>query len=231
MVTAPCIPVPSPQNIQQKLFPNGVINPLSLPKIWSAQALLTPFGGLSSSAISPSDQLVIGNLTYETVSPSERLMRVSLYILESLYYYDFLFHTVNGVTNWWWLVSDPNTPNGLPTHAFGPFTTAANVPDEDFLRSNAFSHVGAWKVQGRSCNAFSASRGMHPDPGNPGNAIPNAATVLWFDARSNSPTRLMNIDRGNDFRIAILGAYYIVDLPSFRSLGSSNLAEVYRFCT
>jgi hypothetical protein len=231
MLNIPCIPVPSPQNIQNQLFPNGVLSPMSLPKVWSAQALLTPFGGLSSSTISPGDQLVIANLTYESISPTEQLMRVSLYALESLYYYDFMFHTSNGRTNWWWLVSNPNTPNSLPTQIFGPFATAANVPAQDFLRGNGFSHVGAWRVQGRPCNAFSARRGTHPDSNNPGNAVPNAATVLWFDAGSNRPTRLMNIDHGNDFRIAILGAYYIVDLPSFTSLTSSTLGEVYKLCS
>lgn len=227
MVTSPCISVPSPQQIHDRLFPQGVLKPLSLPKIWNAQLLFTPFGGLNSNN---SDQLVIGNLTYESLSASEQLMRVSLYSLESLHYHDFLFFTANGATNWWSLVSDPSDPNGLPTKTFGPFKTTANVPSPNLLSTDGFAHVGSWKVQNRACNAFSASRGTRPNPNNPGSTIPNAATFLWFDSATGALARLMNVDAGNDFGLAILGAYYIVDFPSFKELTSSNLSKVYSLC-
>jgi hypothetical protein len=87
---------------------------------------LTPAGGLSGSPIVPSDQLVIGNLIYDVSDPSERLMRIRLYLLESRNYYDFLFRTSNGETDWWWLTSNPEKP-GLPVKAYGPFATSAEV--------------------------------------------------------------------------------------------------------
>src|SRR5436305_15182270 len=108
MAKAPCIQVPSPQQIRDKLFPEGVITSIPLPSAWTAQLLLTPFGGLSNSPIAPGDQLVIGNLTYDATNPAERLMRISLYLLESLQYYDFLFRTSGEQTEWWWLTSDPD---------------------------------------------------------------------------------------------------------------------------
>jgi hypothetical protein len=40
----------------------------------------------------------------------------------------------------------------------------------------------------------------------------------------------MNVDNGNDFQIAVLGAYYFVDMPGVRKLASSNLADVYKVC-
>jgi hypothetical protein len=84
----------------------------------------------------------------------------SLYLFESLYYYDFLFRTANGQTQWWWLMSDPGDRNGSPASSFGPFATRVSVPARDFLASNNFSHAGSWKVLGRSCDAFSACRSV-----------------------------------------------------------------------
>ena len=40
--------------------------------------MLTPFGGQNNAGVTPGDQLVIGNLTYEAFSATERCMRVSL---------------------------------------------------------------------------------------------------------------------------------------------------------
>jgi hypothetical protein len=219
LISAPCIKVPSPQEIRNGLFPKGVLKPVPLPPVWRAQILLTPFGGLSGSATVTSDQLVIGNLTYDASSPTERFMRFSLYLLEDLNYYDFLFRTSGGQTQWWWLISDPGDPNGLPTKAFGPFTTAAAVPVQDFLASNDFSHAGTWNVLGRLRDAFSARRDA------------KVGTWYWFDSGTDNPARIMNIDGGNDFQIAVLGAYYLADLPTFRGLSSSTLADVYKLCS
>jgi hypothetical protein len=118
-MTAPSIPVPSPQEIHKRLFPYGALRPALLPEAWNAQALFTPFGGQASSPIKPGDQLVVGNVTYDATNPNRRLMRVGLYLLESLLYYDLLFETSNGQTRLWWLVSDPAEPNGIPKTAAG----------------------------------------------------------------------------------------------------------------
>jgi hypothetical protein len=216
MAKAPCVPVPSPRAINDKLFPEGVPAPPQLPPVWTAQVLLTPFGGQKDSTITPSDQLVIANVTYDATDPNERFMRIGLYLFESLYYYDFLFRSAAGQTQSWWLVSDPGDPNGPPAKSFGPFTTDVSVPPRDFLAANNFAHAGAWDVLGRSCDAFSAHRSVA------------AGTWFWFE--SEHLTRIMNVDIANDFKIPVLGAYYFVDLPTIERLTSSRLRDVYKEC-
>jgi hypothetical protein len=222
--TTPCIPVPSPQDIERKLFPNGHIAPRTLPAIWSAPVLLTPFGGAVVSAFPGGDQLVIGNVTYDASDPNTRLMRVGLYRFESLHYYDLFFTTKNGQTRWWWLVSDPGHPERLPAQAIGPFTTTLAVPPQDFLSQAGLTHRGTWELYGRACDAF-AGRGHA-----------KAGTWYWFDAASKELARtdlarIMNIDPANDFQVPILGAYYLVDIPHLSTPSTSNLADVYRLCT
>jgi hypothetical protein len=195
------------------------MKPSSLPPVWTAQVLLVPFGGLSASPTVPSDQLVVGKLTYDASSPTERLMRVRLYLFESLKYYDFLFRTSDGQSQWWWLISDPSKPDGLPICAFGPFATAAAVPAQDFLASNQFAHAGTWNVLAQLRDAFSASKNA------------KAGTWYWFNSGTHKLARIMNVDGGNNFQIAVLGAYYLVDLRRFRRLSSSPLAGLYRLCS
>jgi hypothetical protein len=101
MINPSCIKVPSPKEIYHMLFPRGLITPVSLPPVWTARVLLTPAGGVSDSPIVPSDQLVIGSVIYDASVPSERLMRIRLYLLESRNYYDFLFRTSDEETEWW----------------------------------------------------------------------------------------------------------------------------------
>ena len=219
MINQSCIKIPSPDEIHHLLFPRGLITTVSLPPIWTARVLLTPAGGLSDSPIVPSDQLVIGSLIYDASAPSERLMRIRLYLLESRNYYDFLFRTSNGETDWWWLTSNPDKLTGLPVKAYGPLATSAEVPAQDFLASNHFSHAGTWNVLGRSRDAFSAALNDE-----------QAATWYWFDSGTDRLARIMNIRTENDFKVAVLGAYYLVDFPSFRRLRSSNLGRVHEFC-
>jgi hypothetical protein len=153
MPVIPCIPIPSPQEIKRKLFPEGVIQSLHLPvlpAVWNAQMLLTPFGGLAEAPLQPSDQLVIANVTYDASDAANRFMRVGLYLFESLQYYDFFFQTSGVQTRWWWLVSDPADPDAPPATAFGPFATDAIVPPPDLLRANNLMHAGSWAVLGRA---------------------------------------------------------------------------------
>ena len=209
MISPSCIEIPSPGEIHHLLFSRGPIAPVSLPRVWSARLLLTPSGGLSDSPIIPGDQLVIGSLIYDASAASERLMRIRLYLLESRNYYDFLFRTVGGETQWWWLISDPGKPAGLPAKAYGPFATPATVPDRDFLATKHFSHAGTWKVLGRPRDAFSAALDDQ-----------KAATWYWFDSGTDRLARIMNIRTSNDYQVAVLGAYYFVDFPSFRRFPS-----------
>jgi hypothetical protein len=106
----------------------------------------------------------------------------------------------------------------LPICAFGPFSTAAAVPAQDFLASNQFTHAGSWNVPVRLRDAFSANRDG------------KAGTWYWFDSGTDKLARIMNVDGGNSFQIAVLGAYYLVDLQGLRRHSSSLLADVYKLC-
>jgi len=219
MTNIPCIPVPSPQHIGANFFPDGKVAVPSFQAVWSAQMLLTPFGGLSKSPLTPSDQLVVAHLTYDASNPNNRYMRVGMYLLETLQYYDFLFRTSATGSKWWWLISNPASPDSLPTQSFGPFVTSAEVPAESFLSQNQFSHAGTWKVLGQIRNAFSARKAA------------GAATWYWFEPKASSLSRIMNIESRNDFRVAILGAYYFVDVTELKSLATSNLDRVFSACS
>lgn len=214
----PCIPVPPPGEILAKLFPNGAVNPQSLGSAWTAQLLLTPFGGTKVSEISPNDQVVVGNLTYDASDPAELYMRFGLYLLEGLQYYDFLFRTSHAGTQWWCLTSDPSDPNSLPTASFGPFTAGSTVPPPDFLTINHFSHAGGWNVLGKPREAFS------------GRKAAKSGTWYWFDRGSGNIARIMNVENSNDFKVPVLGAYYLVDVPTFSGRALSNLKDVYEAC-
>src|SRR5437588_12876663 len=75
-----------------------------------------------------------------------------------------------------------------------------------------------WAVLGRACNAFSGIKTV------------NKPVWYWFDESGNL-ARILNYDPGNDFQIAIFGAYYLVDFPAFKRLASSTLVDVYRLCS
>jgi hypothetical protein len=214
----PCIPVPSPQMIKRDLFPSGVLPPVTLPAAWNATAIFTPFGGGSLSSAQPSDQLVVGSITCECPTPNERYMRCRLYLLESLRYFDFLFRTANGVTQWWWLVSNPGEANGIPSAVFGPFSSTAIVPATDFLAANRFTHVGSWKIHELTHDSFS---GRH---------TAKAGTWYLFNSISGGLGRVMNVDNANDFGVAVLGAYYLIEVFSFRTTTVSSLQTLCATC-
>lgn len=212
----PCIPVPSPQRIKTTLFPNGVLPAKALPNSWNAKMILTPFGGGSQSNGPVSDQLVIGDIWYESPSSNEQYLRGRLHLLEDLKYFDFFFRTANGVTQWWWLVSDPANPKGNPTASFGPFNSTAMVPAPNFLVLNQFVHAGSWKIHNILHDTFSAHNGDQ-----------QAGTWFYFDNASGNLGRLMNVDSSNDFGIAVLGAFYFAEVSSFQAGVSGGLKNIY----
>jgi hypothetical protein len=213
------IPVPSPSQISGALFPNGVVAPITLDPAWTAQLLLTPFGGEQGNATAnPSDQLAVANLTYQQ-TPSGQLMRVSMYLVESLHYVDFLFSTTAQGSQWWWLVSDPQNPAAMPSTAMGPYACKATVPPHDLMAVGGFTNVGTWNVHNEPCIAFSQKK-----------LGACAATWYWFDAQSHRISRIMNVDDGNDLAIPVLGAYYLVDFPAVQTLAQSNLVQLLGLC-
>jgi hypothetical protein len=222
MSTNPCFVVPSPQEINNGLFANPPTQLPVFPQDWTATALLTPFGGLPTSApLTTSDELVIATISYYRVSGGGRVLRTRLYLLESLLYYDFFFqtNTVTGQTTWSWLISDPSDPDPNPKiiNSFGPFPTTAQMPKPTFLGDKQFSFVGTWNVVNQPCDGFSATAGQG-----------QAGTWFSFLAQTSTPSRIMNVDDTNDFKIPVLGAYYLVNFITFNPNRSLDGATIER---
>lgn len=213
MPKANSIQVPSPAAIKANLFPEGLLTPTNLPERWTTSALLTPHGNIKATGLAPTDQLIAARITYDGSDSTSRLLRARLFMVESLLYYDFLFKTDQNGTHWWSLVSNPDEDDSSPTAAEGPFPSGSHVPGPGFLRDQDFSHSGVWRVIGKQCNAFAGKRKA------------KASTWWWREAASDQPRRIMNIENGNDFGVAILGAYYFVDFVDFQ-LASTSLPEI-----
>ena len=219
MSADPCFFVPSPSEILSDLFSNPSTQPPVFPKAWTATALLTPFGGLNASApLTTSDELVVATIYYFPIGRGG-VLRIRLYLLESLLYYDFFFQTdpETGQTIWYWLISDPSdpNPNAKWNNLFGPFPTTAQMLAPTFLGDKQFSYVGTWNVVNQPCDGFSATTGQ-------------AGTWFSFLAQTNTPSRIMNVDDTNDFKIPVLGAYYLVNFITFNPNPSLDVATIER---
>jgi hypothetical protein len=211
--------VPSPSQIASSLLKVPAPQVPDLPTCWNAQLLLTPFGGTAPDQANPGDQLIVAAVDYDATTAGTTLMRAQMYLLESLRYYDFLFETVNGTTTWYWLVSDPSKLSASPTSAYGPFQTTAQVPKPSFLADNGFVYVGSWNVVLKDCANFVAAK------------LPNqAGTWYTFDSQQ-SPLRIMNVNAGNDYSVALLGAYYLANFCTFSAEASTTLSQAWLWCT
>lgn len=218
MTANPCFTVPSPTEIQNGLFSNPPLQRPVFPEAWTATALLTPFGGLTASApLTTSDELVIATISYYARISGGPALRIRLFLLESLLYYDFYFQTnpTTGQTKWYWVVSDPSDPNPNPPviQSFGGFQTPTQVPKQTFLGDKNFSYVGTWNVVNQPCDGFSATAGQ-------------AGTWFSFLAQTSTPSRIMNVDDTNDFAIPVLGAYYLVNFITFNPNPSPDVATI-----
>lgn len=213
----PCIPVPSPDAIKSAFFPTGAHPPVTMPTAWNAVVLLTPFGGGSQQSGPVTDQLIVGDISYQSLSQNDAYMRCRLYLLEDLTYFDFLFHTVNGATQWWWLVSDPSDSTGTPTASYGPFGSSAKVPAPNFLASNRFSYAGSWNIHGRMQNSYSSRN------------TAQAGTWYFFNSSAGALSRIMNVDNNNDFAVPVIGSYYFVEVSQYGE-SSANLQGLCDSC-
>lgn len=210
--------VPSPADTLATLFSQPGAVPPAFPVQWTATALLTPFGGLTASApLTSSDELIAATVSYQA-SESSNMLRTRLYLLESQLFYDFAFVTSAGRTVWYWIISDPSDPSPSAPSAllFGPFSTSATVPAPTFLAERGFAYTGTWNVVNQSCDGYSASPG-------------GKAAATWFSYLTGTDTlsRIMNVDNTNDFQLPVLGAYYLVNFPTFTTdaQGTSALHE------
>jgi hypothetical protein len=208
------MPMPSqmpPEEIDERVKPRDPPPTPQLPPSWTAAGLLFPFGD-ANPTMANYDQLVVANIAYDSTGPN-MCMRVSLYLLEDLTYYDFLFIG----SQWYWLVS---TLGQRPTAYYGPFTSASlEVPLPDFLAFNGANYANTWRISGTMTDGW-----VIPTASAPG--IPPHGT--WYSMNSNSsgigwPWRVLNLDNNNPVGIPILGSYYLAYLPGFRATGPLNL--------
>ncbi|RZF30006.1 hypothetical protein EVC45_10455 [Paraburkholderia sp. UYCP14C] len=225
MNTNPCIPVPSPTEIGMKLFPNGRLQPPTLANAWTATVLLTPPGG-QVGPVKPSDQLAVAYVTYKETDPSNRQIRYQIFLLESLKYFDVLFRTEGDVTSWWSLVSTPDQLGGVPSNAFGPFSTSVVVPGANFLADYGFTHVGSWNVIGRSRDAFVLKNKIPPADKNNG----PGGTWVWCDTASNALARVMTTRQDNEALIPIFGAYYLSDFCEISNNANTDWPGILQVC-
>ncbi|WP_218511786.1 hypothetical protein [Variovorax sp. dw_308] len=213
------IPVPSPADIKAGIFPHGVVALPILPRTWRASVLLTPHGRGSDPSPPYADELIAAEVTYEAVTAVKGRMRLRMYLLETLAYYDVFFVTDDGRTQWWWLTSEPSDAVSIPSAAYGPFGTPVQVPASTYLADRGFTHVGSWNVLSRLRNAFAAKA----------TATAKGGTWFWFDAADGTPTRIMNVV-SNDFLVPVLGMVYFADFCNFAADASIDLRGIEATC-
>ena len=112
------------QQVAARLRPRAAGSAPVLPPSWTAAGTFFPFGD-AEPPLSDYDQLVVASIAYDFTG-AQPAMRVSLYLLEYLQFYDFLF--TNG--QWYRLQS---LPGQAPTGYYGPFPTSLQIPTTDFL--------------------------------------------------------------------------------------------------
>ncbi len=168
--------------------------------------------------MSAPDELVVARLFYEA-TPTFSVLRTRLYLLESALYYDFYFVSQAGKTVWYWLVSNPSDPAPYAriTQAFGPYRTSAQVPAPTFLADAGFAYTGTWNVVNQSCDGYA---------GGGTNDAMTAGTWFSFLTGTGTLSRIMNVDHTNDFHIPVLGAYYLVNFPTFETLTSAPALDI-----
>jgi len=181
--------------------------PPLLPKNWTAAGLFMPFGDANPN-MTDYDQVMVAKIAYDA-SGMQPAMRVSLYLLENLQYFDFLF--TNG--QWYWLISAPGQP---PTGYSGPFATPLQIPAPNFLAQKGASYGNSWPISSVATDGW-----MIPTLNQPNDVPPHGT---WYSINSDSGAlwRVLNLDNNNPVGIPFLGAFYLAYLPGFAPSGPLN---------
>jgi hypothetical protein len=202
------MPELTPDEIAERLNAHASGVPPSLPDAWTSQGLLFPFGD-ANPTMQNYDQVVVANLAYDW---SQKMMRVSLYLLEAMTYFDFLFDGDNGW--WYWLVSSPGQK---PTGYYGPFPSNVLVPAPNFLAKAKFAKC--WFI----CDAMTENWLV---PTAPKRDVPPHGTWYSFKFGTTALWRVLNLDNDNPVGIPVLGSYYMAYLPGFQPRGPLNLRSL-----
>jgi hypothetical protein len=159
------------------------------------------------------DQLIVANIAYDSTG-AQPAMRVSLYLLEDLQYFDFLF--TNG--QWYWLIS---APGQQPTGYYGPFPTTLQVPPPNFLAQNGATYGNSWGIAGTPTDGW-----VIPTALPQGSQVPPHGTWYSINSSTGALWRVLNLDNDNPVGIPILGSYYHAYLPGFAPSGPLNLLSL-----
>ena len=179
--------------------------PPVLPAQWRAQFLLTPFGDMQPP-MAHYDQLVVANVIYNYSGTP--WMRVSLYLIEDLRYFDFVFYD----GRWYWLIS---TPGGPITGSYGPFETPLTVPPPNFVETKGGRYGNTWPIMGAKCDGW---------------VIPtNQEYGSWysFATATGELSRIFTFDTDNPVSIPILGSYYLANVAAFAAQAPSEDLPAY----
>jgi hypothetical protein len=202
----------TPEDVAPRLGPRDAVPPPILPPSWTAAGLLLAFGD-ANPPLANYDQLVVANIAYDSTG-GQPAMRVSLYLLEDLRYFDFLFTS----GQWYWLVSEPGQ---APTCYYGPFPTSLRAPSPDFLAQNAATYGNSWFIADTPTDGW-----VVPTLIPPGSDIPPHGTWFSMNSESGALWRVLNLDNYNPLNIPILGSYYLAYLPGFKPTGAQNLLSL-----
>ena len=202
----------TPEQAAAMLRPSAMAAPPALPQSWTAAGLLLAFGDANPPLFNY-DQGVVANIVYDSTG-AQPAMRVSLYLVEDLQYYDFLF--TNG--QWYWLTS---LPGQAPTGYYGPFPTSLQVPSPDFLAQNGATYGNSWPIAGTPTDGW-----VIPTALPAGSDIPPHGTWYSMNSETGAPWRVLNLDNDNPVNVPILGAYYLAYLPGFQAAGPQNLLSL-----
>jgi hypothetical protein len=177
----------------------------TLPVRWRAQLLLTPFGDMQPP-MAHYDQLVVADVTYDYSGTP--WMRVSLYLIEDLRYFDFMFND----GKWYWLIS---TPGGRIEGYYGPFETPLKIPVPDFIGAMGGRYGNTWEIMGTACDGW---------------VIPtDQEHGSWYSFRTDTGnlSRIFTFDTDNPASIPILGSYYLANVAAFAAQASSEDLQAY----
>ena len=216
-------PIPSGAQLESNRQARKPANLPTLPPSWTAAALLSPFGD-SISPMKNYSQLTVAEIE-SSFSVEESWARVKLYLTHDRAFFDFFFlnTTRSGEEpryEWYWLDS---TPGGQVNRILGPFKTTLQVPSPRFFVDKQAQWGNAYPLMCTDANpaGIACNHWVVPTPG----ASDHGS---WFSFRQDdgNPFRMFNMDSTNPLMVPVLGSYFIANLASFASQGSSKSAEL-----
>jgi hypothetical protein len=188
---------PTPEQLSARLKAGQTGIPPLFPVNWIASFVLSPFGD-AAPPMNNYDQLVVANITcyYDPLVGSA--MRVGLYMLEDLQYFDFVFLDSG---QWYWLNSAPGEE---PTDFYGPFPTPLQPPTFGLI--GAAQNGGQWPLAQTMTDGWVVPTANADTPHGNWFSLRTADQALW---------RVLNLDSNNPMNLPILGSYFMANTSNY----------------